>query len=178
MKFSAVLYDKINNSIFKADQPIIRCDNCSKNWRCKSLESFKNCLKLLCQDCKLCNRVFKLRPIKNINNDVIMYQSKLELKFINWCKSNNIIVHNGPNIEYVFHDKIHKYRVDFQINDILIEIKDFHIWHRNQVESGLWDVKKEAVDKYIIDKKLKKYFFITPNNWNQMLNELSNLLNN
>lgn len=172
MKFSSVMYDKINNIIFKPDQPIIKCDNCDKNWRCKSLESFKNCLKLLCPDCKLCNRTFKIRPTKNINNDVIIYQSKLELKFIDWCNSNNIIVNNGPNLNYIFNDKERKYRVDFQINDILIEIKDFHIWHKNQVESGMWEAKINAVKN-----SNKKYFFITPNNWNQMLSELKNLIN-
>ena len=85
---------------------------------------------------------------------------------------------NGPNIDYKFNDKNCKYRVDFQINDILIEIKDFHIWHRNQVESGLWKAKEEAVDNYIKEKGTKKYFFITPNNWNQMLSELKNLIDN
>ena len=174
MKFSYVMYDKINDIIFKAHQPIIKCDNCEKTWRCKSIETFKNCYKLLCPDCKLCNRTFKIRPIKNINNQIIMYQSKLELKFIDWCASNNIIVTNGPNIEYTYNDKQRKYRVDFQIDDILIEIKDFHIWHKNQVESGLWEEKINAVNKYIIDKKLKKYYFITPNNWTQMVNELTN----
>ena len=172
MKFSSVLYDKNNNIIFKADQPIVKCDNCEKNWRCKSLESFKNCYKILCPDCKLCNRTFKIRPIKNNNNDIVIYQSKLELKFINWCNSNNIIVKNGPNIDYKFNDKNRKYRVDFQINDILIEIKDFHIWHKNQVESGLWKAKEDALNG------TGKYFFITPNNWNQMLTELKILIDN
>lgn len=178
MKFSSVMYDKNNDVIFKAHQPIIKCDNCEKNWRCKSIESFKNCYKILCQDCKLCNRTFKIRPMRNINNKVIIYQSKLELKFIDWCKSNNIVVDNGPTIEYIFNGKKGKYRVDFQINDILIEIKDFHIWHRNQVDSGLWDKKVETLNKYITENNLKKYFFMTPHNWNQMLSELKNLLNN
>jgi hypothetical protein len=173
MKFSYVLYDKINDSIFKAHQPIIKCDNCEKPWRCKSLETFKNCYKILCHDCKLCNRIFKLRPMKNINNEIIMYQSKLELKFIEWCANNNIIVKNGPNIDYTFKDKQHKYRVDFEIDGFLIEIKDFHIWHRNQVESGKWDEKVNAANKFINDhKEYKKYYFITPNNWNQKLKEL------
>jgi hypothetical protein len=173
MKFSYVFHDKINDSIFKAHQPIIKCDNCEKPWRCKSLETFKNCYKILCHDCKLCNRIFKLRPMKNINNEIIMYQSKLELKFIEWCASNNIIVKNGPNIDYTFKDKQHKYRVDFEIDGFLIEIKDFHIWHRNQVESGKWDEKVNAANKFINDNKgYKKYYFITPNNWIQKLKEL------
>jgi hypothetical protein len=98
-----------------------------------------------------------------------MYQSKLELKFINWCNSNNIIVNNGPVVDYLFNGKNHKYRIDFQIDDLLIEIKDFHIWHKNQVESGKWAAKLSAVES-------KKYYFITPNNWNQMITELKNIL--
>ena len=176
MKFSSVIYNTIDNTIFKANQPIIKCDNCEKNWKCKSLESFKNCYKILCPECKLCNRTFKIRAIKNINGNVLMYQSKLELKFVNWCENNNIIVNNGPNIDYVFKEKSHKYRVNFIINNILIEIKDFHIWHKNQVESGLWDEKIKAVNKYIVDNNMKKYYFITNENWNEKLNELKNNL--
>ena len=179
MRFSSVIYDKITKNIFKADQPIIKCDNCTKSWRCKSLEKFKNDYKLLCPECKLCNRTFKLRPTKNINNDIIMYQSKLELKFIHWCNNNNFVVTNGPNIPYHFlpenentNGKSRVYKVDFQINNYLIEIKDFHIWHRNQVKSGLWQCKLDAVNTYITDNKLQKYFFITPQNWNQQIKEL------
>jgi hypothetical protein len=176
MRFSSVLYDKVNKCIFKANQPIMKCDNCEKEWRCKSLEGLKNSYKILCPDCKLCNRTFKIRPTKNINNQTIIYQSKLELKFIEWCNNNNIIVNNGPNIDYIFNGKSKKYRVDFQIGDILIEIKDFHIWHKNQVESGLWNEKLNAVNKFISENCLQKYIFITPQNWNQMIKELLNCI--
>jgi hypothetical protein len=176
MRFSSVLYDKKNDCIFKANQPILTCDNCHRDWRCKSIEQFKNCYKILCQECKLCNRTFKIRPTKNINNEMLVYQSKLELKFIEWCASNNFAVLNGPYIEYNFNQKSRIYRVDFQISDILIEIKDFHIWHKNQVASGQWEAKENAVKKYINDNRLNKFYFITPNNWNQMLYELSVLL--
>ncbi len=172
MNFSSVVYDKINKVIFKANQPIMKCDNCNNNWRCKSIEKFKNSLKILCADCKLCNQTFKIRSIKNINNETIIYQSKLELKFIDWCKSNNIVVKNGPNVDYEFNGKSHKYRVDFQVSDILVEIKDYHIWHNNQVKSGLWDIKLNAVNNYIINNKLNKYLFITPKNWNEQIKQL------
>jgi len=174
MRFSSVLYDTVHKCIFKADQPIIECDNCEKQWRCKSIERFKNDYKLLCPDCKLCNRTFKIRPTKNINNETIIYQSKLELKFIDWCNNNNLVVKNGPNIDYFFKEKQRKYKVDFQIENILIETKDFHIWHRRQVSNGMWQKKIDAVDNYIVENKLWKYFFITPQNWNQMLKELIN----
>ena len=177
MKFSHVLYNPDNDTIFKADQPILKCDNCENTWRAKTLEQFKNDYKILCKDCTLCNRTFKLRPTKNINNQIVMYQSKLEMKFIEWCASMNIVVTNGPSVEYVFNEKSKKYRVDFQIGDCLIEIKDFHIWHRNQVESGLWQAKVDSVEKYIVEKGLSKYYFITPKNWNQMISELRIYLN-
>lgn len=173
MKFTSILYDKINNAIFKADQPILICENCNKEWRAKNIEQFKNTYKIMCSDCKLCNRTFKIRSINNLLNEKIIYQSKLELKFINWCQDNGIILYNGSNIKYNWNNKERTYRVDFRIGDILIEIKDFHIWHKNQVESGLWDVKMKSVNEYINENKLK-YYFITPMNWNQKIRELKN----
>lgn len=144
-----------------------------KTWRAKSIEGFKNDYKILCKDCKLCNRTFKLRPIQNSAKETIMYQSKLEKKFVEWCNDRNIVVHNGPSIPYVFNDKSRTYRVDYQIADVIIEIKDFHIWHRNQIESGLWQTKLDAVNQYISENtNINKYFFITPGNWNQMCKEL------
>jgi len=163
MKFSSVLYDKINNIIFKVDQPIMKCDNCGKDWRCKSLESFKNCYKILCPECKSCNKIFNIGSIKNNNNEIIIYQSKLELKFINWCNSNNIIIKNGLNI-----DDDRKYRFNFQINDILIVIKDLH--------NGLWEAKKNAINNYIEKGTKQKIFLLTSNNWNQMLTEIKNII--
>ena len=118
MRFSSVIYDKITKNIFKADQPIMKCDNCLKPWRCKSLEKFKNDYKLLCTECKLCNRTFKLRSIQNINNEIIIYQTKLELKFINWCNNNNFVVENGPK---------NNWKLVFQINNYLIVIGKKHI---------------------------------------------------
>ena len=37
MRFSSVLYDSIKKNIFKADQPIVKCDSCEKKWRFKIL---------------------------------------------------------------------------------------------------------------------------------------------
>lgn len=177
MKFSSVMYDKINNTIFKANQPILKCDKCNNNWRAKSLEQFKNCYKIFCTTCSCCNKTFKIRSMKNIDNQPIIYQSKLEVRFIEFCAINNIVVNNGPTIDYTFNNKIHRYRIDFQIKDYLIEIKDFHIWHKKQVESGKWQGKINAVDEYIKNSNYKKYFLVTPQNWNLITKELITLVN-
>lgn len=171
-KFTSVFYDKINDAIFKSDQPILKCDNCENEWRAKNIEQFKNCYKILCTTCKLCNKTFKIRSTENLIREKIIYQSKLELKLIKWCEQNGIILNNGPNVSYNFNETKHTYRVDFRIGDILIEIKDNHIWHKEQIKSGKWDAKYNAANKYIIDNNLKKFYFITPTDWNQQLNAL------
>jgi len=172
MLYTSVLYDKINKTIFKANQPILKCDNCENKWRAKSLDKFKNDIKIYCKDCSLVNKTFNLKPFKNINNDKILYQSKLELKFIKFCNDKNIIVVNGPKIEYIFNDKKRTYKVDFQIGMNLIEIKDEHVWHKNEIKSGKWDAKENAAKKYIQDNKLNEFIFITPKNWIEKTSKL------
>lgn len=172
--FTSILYDKKNDAIIKIDQPILKCENCYKNWRAKNIVQFKNTLKILCVDCKLCNKTLKIKTINNLLNEIIIYQSNLEFKFIKWCHEEGIILNNGPNINYFFGDKERTYRVDFRIgNNIIVEIKDFHIWYKNQVDSGLWDAKIKAVNLYnSINKTI--YYFIYPANWNQKIKELKN----
>jgi hypothetical protein len=153
MLFSSVFYDKANDLIIKANQPILRCENCGNDWRAKTLEKFKNCHKILCSSCTLCNKTFKIRTTKNCVNDSILYQSKLELNFINWCNNNSIIVKNGPTISCIER----KYKVDFRINDLLIEIKDNH-YIKN-------DAKINAVKEAIEKRMYKEYYLITPDVW-------------
>jgi len=167
MIFTSIIFDPINNTIFKPHQPILLCDSCGNTWRANILEKYKNCIKILCKDCSFCNKVFKIRNYKNINNDIIIYQSKLEKKFIDMCNNENIIVKNGPNIKYLFNNKEHIYRVDFQINNILIEIKDDHIWHKKQIESGIWKAKMDVINEELKSNKYKKYYLIMPKNFNE-----------
>ena len=165
MLFSSVFYDYANNLVIKANQPILRCDNCNNDWRAKTLEKYKNSHKILCSSCTLCNKTYKIRTTKNCINDIILYQSKLELNFINWCNNNSIIVKNGPVISYIFQDIKRNYKVDFMINDLLIEIKDNHIWSRNDIKSGKNDAKINAVKEAIQNGDYKEYYLITPDIW-------------
>ena len=153
MLFSSVFYDNTNNLIIRANQPILRCDNCGNDWRAKTLEKYKNCYKIMCSSCTLCNKTFKIRTTKNCVNDILLYQSKLELNFINWCNNNAIIVKNGPTIQAIER----KYKVDFMINDLLIEIKDN--------KSGKNEAKIDAVKEEIRKGNYKEYYLITPDIW-------------
>jgi hypothetical protein len=169
MRFTSVFYDLSEDKIFKAHQPILKCDSCLQTWRAKSLEKFKNCIKIMCKDCSFVSKTFKIRNTCNIYGNNIVYQSKLELKFINWCNENKILVNNGPKIKYFFADKERFYRVDFQIKQTLIEIKDNHVWHKNDLKSGKWKSKEDAVYVLINQGSYDRYLFIEPKNWNQSL---------
>lgn len=165
MLFTSVFYNKTENLIIRANQPILKCENCNNEWRAKLLERYKNCYKVMCSSCTLCNKTFKIRTTTNNINDKILYQSKLELKFIDWCNNHGLTVYNGPHLKYSFENKERTYKVDFRIKDLLIEVKDNHIWHRNEVKSGKRNEKENAIYKSIKEGLYKEYFILTPKNW-------------
>jgi hypothetical protein len=165
MAFSSVLYHIPTNTIVKANQPIMKCDHCGQTWRAKLLERYKNCYKVMCVDCTLCNRTFKIRAMHNMQGEKIMYQSKPEKRFVEWCNHNALLVTNGPNIPYFWDGKDRTYKVDFQVGGYLIEIKDFHIWHKNQVASGKWGAKENAAIEWCKNNEnIKGYRMMTPQN--------------
>ncbi len=177
MNFTHIFYHKKENMLFKPHQPILKCDNCENNWRAKSLERFKNTIKIMCKDCTFVNNSFKIRKYKNSINETIMYQSKLELKFIDWCNNNGFIVKNGPNVQYNFNNKERTYRIDFMIDKLLIEIKDNHIWHSQDLKSGKWAAKETAALELVKKGIYNEYKMITPKNWVDELKILKDKLN-
>jgi len=174
MMFSSIMYDKVNDILFKANQPMIKCDTCNTIYRGKSIEGLKNKYKIYCIDCNFTNNIFKIRPSKNCLNERVCYQSKLELKFINFCNNNHIVVRNGPKVKYMFNGSQKTYKVDFEIllndNKYMVEMKDNHIWHKNQVKSGKWAAKETAARNIIDNKNYYDYYFITPQNWTKYVN--------
>jgi hypothetical protein len=114
-----------------------------------------------------------IRHTKNIINEKILYQSKLELKFIDWCNTNQLIIKNGPSLKYNFNGKDRIYKVDFRLNNVLIETKDDHIWHQNDLKSGKWAAKIAAVENEIKNNNLyKKYYVLKPQNWNELIKKI------
>jgi hypothetical protein len=128
-----------------------KCDNCGSvfNTTRRPKEKIKN-HKIMCQSCSLCNNTFKVKKYKTKFGDNITFQSNLEKDFIMKCESLGIIILDGVVINYNINGKNHKYRVDFLLpnHNLLIEIKGNHIWHRNQLNSGVWKMKQDAAEKY------------------------------
>jgi hypothetical protein len=66
-------------------------------------------------------------------------------------------VKNGPTIPCIER----KYKVDFRINDLLIEIKG----NKNDTKLGKNDAKIDAVKEAIEKGMYKEYYLITPDIW-------------
>jgi hypothetical protein len=158
LQFEAIIYDKVNNIIFKPHQPIIKCDNCKENWKISSLKLIKNKVNIICDKCQINNRIIKLKTCKNINNDILIFESKLEKKFINWANTNNILLINGP--------KINNYKINFQINNIFIIIL---------TPKYRFDKPKQS-ESLSNELSMEKCIFLTYHNYNQMIKELENII--
>lgn len=128
------------------------CDVCDQEFVNRDLEIQKNRVRILCVDCGFCNRTFKVRSMKTPWGK-IRYQSVQERRWIDWCIEHAIHVTNGPRIVYSFAGTQHKYSVDFSLPELntLIEIKDNHVWHKRQLESGKWAKKEEAAQQWCAD---------------------------
>ncbi len=97
--FISIFYDKNDDTVIKAYQPMMQCQECNTIWRAKSLEKFKNCHKILCKECVTCSQKrLRFKYIKNNINEQIMYQTQMEYRFINWCNRNNITIKNDESI--------------------------------------------------------------------------------
>jgi hypothetical protein len=176
--FTSMMYDRENDILFKTNQPILYCNNCNTEWRAKSLERHKNKYIIKCKECSFACNSFKLRKFHNINKQTVNYQSKPELKFINFCNNNGIIVNNGPKIKYVFNNSDRQHTVDFEIlidgKKYMIEIKDNHIWHKNEMKNGKWNAKETAARSLIDNKNYFGYYMIFPKNWVMMTRKIKN----
>jgi predicted RNA-binding Zn-ribbon protein involved in translation (DUF1610 family) len=158
MKFSPKV--TIDGIINKFDNIEFYCSICGEDFRGRNIKNkFK--IGFLCPVCSFSNKIFKFKSIKNIYGDNVVYQSKPEIKLINHCNSKNILIKNGPIIDYKFDGKDKKYKVDFDIpiHKILVEVKDMHIWHIEQIESGKW-VAKERAAKNWSSKNGYQYYLI------------------
>lgn len=157
-KFAPKLFNITSNKYYNFNNIKFKCECCDNIFN--KNKSLKGKIKILCPTCTYTNKTFKIRHTTNINNEKILYQSKLELQFIEECNKKHIIINNGTHIDYFFNNKRCVYRIDFILPEYnqLIEIKDNHIWHLNQLKNGKWDAKMLATNEYI--KKHNLYYDI------------------
>ena len=80
--------------------------------------------------------------IKNKNGESI---SVKDIRFKNCVGKNGIVIQDGPYIKYYWNGKNRKYLVDFLMpsEKLLVELKDNHYWHKQEVAIGKWKCKKK-----------------------------------
>jgi transcription elongation factor Elf1/DNA-directed RNA polymerase subunit RPC12/RpoP len=174
-KYTPMLYNCASNAVVKPNYIKWNCEVCESMFVSKELDKQKNRIKLLCADCGFSNKTFKIKSFKTPWGK-INYQSQYEKRFIDWCIENKIEISNGPVIEYDWKDTLHKYKVDFQCPTLklLVELKDNHIWHKRQIESGKWNAK-ETITKYWCETKDWQYKLVFPRTMSSFKSELLKL---
>ena len=168
-RYTPMLIHKEDKMVEKPLYLKFKCDNCGSEFVHRDLEIIKNQYKILCKDCSLTNKVFCLRKYICKDGSAIMWQSIPERRFIEWCEENNIIIKNGPKLEYIFNSRTHIYRVDFELPQyyLLIKIKDNHCWHQTQVETGKFGAKELAAKEWCIIHNYT-YHVVFPKNLQKM----------
>ena len=175
MKFSPKIRTKENIQPIKQVYSV--CENCNKEYKIhwkKHLLANKKQKK--CRNCFLLyfsNKTWKTKAYTNCIGGKILYQSQYELQFIKWCNDNNILIYNGPSLDYFWNKKNRKYRVDFYIPkiNILIQLKDEHRFHKQQLENGKWcakqDVAKHAVEEGLFNEYILLFKKQFTNSWKE-----------
>lgn len=158
-----------NNNIITIKNLISKCELCNNEYKIKFDKSAYLCnhkKNNLCRDCvlkyKFQNKKFPVRITKNINNDNIIYMSKYEKNFIDFCNMNNINIINGPKIEYIWNNKKRFYFLDFYIPKLktIIELKDMHIWHKNEIKNNKWYEKEKSIYSLINENNLYNEYIL------------------
>jgi len=151
-------YILVDNKKILLTNITFKCENCDDVFKTtRRIKTKMSSNKILCRKCLFSNKVFKIKRYVTIFNDIITYQSNLELEFIKKCENLNVKILNGPKIPFNFQNKKNiKYYVDFFLPDfnMIIEIKANHIWHRNQLKNGLWSAKQNAAEEYSKSNKI------------------------
>ena len=166
-KYTPMLVHLEDNRIEKPSYVQWSCEECETIFTNRDLEVQKNRLRILCADCGFCNRTFKVRSMMTPFGK-IRYQSIQERRCIEWFIEKGIPITNGPKISYTFGGKVHVYKVDFQVHSlrILVEIKDNHIWHTRQIESGKWGKKEKAARAWAANQGWT-YEMVFPKTWSK-----------
>ena len=149
-RYTPMLVNASQNQVEKPLYISFRCENCDCKFTHRDLEVVKNKLKLLCKDCSLVNKTFRLRSYTLKSGEKILWQSNYERRFIEWCEEHSIPIQNGPKIPFSFQELQRTYRVDFLLphHKKLLELKDNHCWHHQQVDSGLFAAKEKCANEW------------------------------
>jgi len=166
-KYNPMIINLKENIVCPIHYVKFECENCGEHFINRDLYIQKNRIKIMCKNCTFCNKTYKVKTLK-VFNETVKYNSNYEKRFILWCKEKGIPIKNGPVIK----DGEHKYFVDFQIGDMVIEFKDNHHYHKKNVLEGKFKAKNDATYEWC---KNNNYTFeiVFPTNLNKLKEKIS-----
>jgi hypothetical protein len=178
-QFHPYLYDTVRDTLEKIIYVRYKCDSCGDVFENRDLCVQKNKLKVLCCNCNFTNNVFKIRPYTNCNGEKVLYQSKHQLNFIKKCNDINLKVVNGPYVTYEHDGKQRKYKVDFAIPSLrlLIECKDNHHWHKDNLNTGKWQEKERAALNLVHSGEYVEFIMVFPKNIMEVMKKIKTMVN-
>jgi len=99
-------------------------------------------------------RLFKKSEFSELN---LVYQGSYELDFIRYCKNNNIMIENGPSLNYQLEDRTRTYHSDFYLlkYNLICEIKSqytFDCDYEKNLAKKDYSIKSGYNFLFIIDK--------------------------
>jgi len=148
----------INDKFHLLDKCEFICQLCNEKFTGRNIiDKYKN--GILCKQCSFSNKTFSFKYFFNVHGEKVIYQSNPELKLLKYFNELGIIIKNGPRLRYTFDGKERIYKVDFEIPNLkkLIEVKDMHIWHKRELESGKWQAKESSAIKWSQENDYKFY---------------------
>lgn len=172
MKYNPMIINLKENIVCPIHYVKFECENCGEHFINRDLYIQKNRIKIMCKNCTFCNKTYKVKTLK-VFNETVKYNSNYEKRFILWCKEKGVPIKNGPVIPYRWKDGEHKYFVDFQIGDMVIEFKDNHHYHcKKNVLEGKFKAKNDATYEWC---KNNNYTFeiVFPTNLNKLKEKIS-----
>ena len=174
IKFVPKIYDYQKDIFEDINYIKFRCEKCDSNFINKDLCPQKNKLKIYCPDCNSNNKTIKIKNFKNIKDEKIEYQSRLEFKFINFCNSNNILIQNGPKINYEHNGLQRNYKVNFYLPELnyLVGFNENHHWHKRKLNNDIWDSRKNKIQELIDNYIYTKFILIFPKKYQQTTNSI------
>lgn len=115
--YEPMIYITTNDTIQYPINVTVFCSLCGYKYKTKNLNSFRN-KETIC--CKMCETEIHN---KNKKEQDLFYKTKLQQKFIKYCKSSDICIKNGPRITYNFNG-LKTWNIHFELpqNNMYIEV--------------------------------------------------------
>lgn len=118
--FIPIFYDTINDVLIKTQNIVLTCDKCNDTFMISHLHLLKNQYKVLCDNCRSNKKLLRTYKTYNIQGEHVTYSTPLQLKFINFCKKNNIDMNNGPTCTFSLNYNEYKFNVDYYIPQLTL----------------------------------------------------------